>query len=164
MKWLQKYHDDFVNGEGIREVIFLSGCEHHCPHCFNKESWDFNKGYDWTDFDTRELIKRCKQNHISGVTFSGGDPIYSYEDLIVLLKILKKENINIWVYTGFLFEYLKESNKYNEILNYIDVLCDGLFINDLKSPNKMWVGSSNQRVINVQESLKQNSVILLTDV
>lgn len=160
MKWLQKYHDDFVNGKGIREVIFLSGCKHHCPHCFNQESWDFEQGNEWTDIDTRELIKKCKQSYISGVTFSGGDPIYSYQELLPILKILKEENINIWVYTGFTFEYLMQS-EYKEILNYIDVLCDGLFVEKLKSPNKMWVGSSNQRVIDVQKSIKSKSVVLL---
>lgn len=169
MKWIQKYHADFVNGEGMREVIFLAGCKHQCKGCFNKESWDFNQGKEWTNKDTQELIEECKKEYISGVTFTGGDPLYSYKDLREVLIELKKHKINIWIYTGFEFESLilkskpqwfKESEKIKDILNCIDVLCDGPFIEELKDKNKMWVGSSNQRVIDVQKSLQQNQIVL----
>lgn len=167
MKWIQKYHADFVNGEGMREVIFLAGCKHQCKDCFNKESWDFNQGKEWTNKDTQELIEECKKDYISGVTFTGGDPIYSYNDLREVLIELKRNNINVWLYTGFTFEEIKELSNLGtkriidyHILDYIDVLCDGLFVKELKDKNKMWVGSSNQRVIDVQKSLKQNKIIL----
>ena len=166
MKWLQKYHADFLNGEGLREVIFLSGCEHQCEGCFNKESWDFNQGKEWNNEDLESLINELKKSYISGVTFTGGDPLYSYKDLIYVLKDLKNIKINeflnfdIWVYTGFIFEAIVQDKRYSEILNYIDVLCDGPFIKSLHKNNpKKWVGSSNQRVIDIQKSLKEGKVI-----
>ena len=166
MKWLQKYHADLLNGEGLREVIFLSGCKHQCEGCFNKESWDFNQGKKWKNQDTEELINELKKPYIKGVTFTGGDPLYNYEKLIMILEILdwiKDRNnlsFDIWVYTGFTFESIIQNKQYCEILDYIDVLCDGPFIKSLHKNNpKKWVGSSNQRVIDVKRSLKEGRVI-----
>lgn len=162
MKWLQKYHADFLNGEGLREVIFLSGCKHQCEGCFNKESWNFNQGKEWTSQDTEELTNELKKPYISGVTFTGGDPLYSLD--INLIKKLKQLGFNIWVYTGYTFEFLKCHPILVNYLYYIDVLCDGKFEKSLHKNNlKKWVGSSNQRVIDVQKSLKEGKIIEIED-
>lgn len=170
MRWIQKYHADLLNGEGLREVIFLSGCKHKCPGCFNPETWDFNKGTEWKEKDTEDLVKELRKDYISGVTFTGGDPLYNF-DLINLLKYLsyvrykEKLNFDIWVYTGFKFEYLLEKDRYFDFLINIDVLCDGPFIKELhQNNNKLWVGSSNQRVINVQESILRKKVVELENI
>ena len=174
MKWLQKYHADLLNGEGLREVIFLSGCKHQCEGCFNKESWDFDQGQEWTSQDTEELIKELKKPYISGVTFTGGDPLFQFKELENLISSLQyfkySENLkfDIWVYTGFNFEYLidkdfKPKERF-KVLYDIEVLCDGPFIKSLHKNNpKKWVGSSNQRVIDVQKSLKEGKIIEIKD-
>lgn len=162
MKWLQKYHADFLNGEGLREVIFLSGCPHHCKGCFNKESWDSSQGKEWTDKDKQELIEELNKSYISGVTFTGGDPLWTLD--INLIKELKELGFNIWVYTGYTFEYIQNNHDLSKFLSYIDVLCDGPFIEFLHKNNiKKWVGSSNQRVIDVQKSLKEKRIIEIDD-
>lgn len=165
MKWIQKYHADFLNGEGLREVIFLSGCKHNCPGCFNSETWDFDKGNLWTTNDTEKLLDELNKNYIQGVTFTGGDPIYtldtSFLKNLYVLSFEKedKRKFDIWVYTGFTFEEIFNSKK-RPILNYIDVLCDGLFVKELHKENtKKWVGSSNQRIIDVKRTLKEGRII-----
>ena len=167
MRWIQKYHADFLNGEGLREVIFLSGCLHQCPGCFNKETWDMDKGNIWTNKDTEELFEELRKPYISGVTFTGGDPFYSLSlGLLQQLCMFRKDenlNFDIWVYTGFSWETLRK--KYLEFLFYIDVVCDGPFIKELKANNnKKWVGSSNQRIIDVQKSLQCSQVIEIEDI
>lgn len=165
INWLQKYHADFLNGEGLREVIFLAGCNHGCKGCFNKESWNFKQGNPWTEKDFQELKEELKKDYISGVTFTGGDPMYSLTiNLLEQLSELKKQGINfdIWVYTGFTFDEILERNK--EFLNYIDVLCDGPFIKELHQNNKKkWVGSSNQRVIDVKKTLQEGKIVEIED-
>lgn len=165
MNWIQKYHADFLNGEGLREVIFLAGCKHKCEGCFNSETWSFEQGHHWQQQDTKELLKELNKDYIQGVTFTGGDPLYTLNnsflrDLYILS--LKKDggrNFDIWVYSGFTFEEIYKSKR-RPLLNYIDVLCDGLFIKELHKNNpKKWVGSSNQRVIDVKKSLKEGRVI-----
>lgn len=161
MKWIQKYHADFLNGEGLREVIFLSGCKHHCPNCFNPETWDFGVGTEWTDKDTCELIHELRKPYISGVTFTGGDPIYTLDKDILaeIYDIAHFYKKDIWVYTGFEWQELL-LGKHFYLLEFIDVICDGCFVEELKQDNnKLFVGSSNQRIIDVKESLKKQSVV-----
>lgn len=147
MRIINWYHDDFVNGEGIREVIFVAGCEHRCKGCFNPESWDFLGGTQWTEEDKLQLFERLERDYISGVTFSGGDPLYSYKDLLSLCKEIKMlyPDKDIWVYTGFSEEYV--NSHFEELLEYIDVIITEPFIESLKDPNLEWVGSSNQKII-----------------
>ena len=146
-----------ANGPGLRKVFFSQGCSHGCPDCFNKHTWDFNGGA-LIDLD-EEIAKTIDQSYLAGVTFSGGDPFDQPEPFAYLAKALKKANINIWSYTGYTWEQLMELSKKNvhikQLLENIDVLVDGPFINKLKSEEIQWRGSSNQRIILVPESLKE---------
>lgn len=145
MKYIQWYHDDFVNGEGIREVIFVPGCAHYCKGCFNSESWDFNQGEEFTNFS--DLKERLDKKYCSGITITGGDPLYSYEEVLEFCKQFK--NYNIWLYTGFIYEEVLE--KFKPILEYINVIVTGPFIESLKCPKTPWIGSSNQKIIYLNE-------------
>lgn len=152
--------DTVVDGPRMRTSIYLSGCFHKCPECHNKISWEKNSGSDISFEELIEDIKKYKHNR---VTISGGDGLcYQHEELINFLKTLRNEipDINIWLYTGYLYENIKTDQERCEVLNYINVLCDGPFIEKLKSSKKLWVGSENQRVIDVKESLKQDKIIL----
>ena len=167
MKIIETYHNDLLNGTGLREVLFFSGCTHHCPGCFNQFTWDpdVDQAHEFEEDDYQELLKNLRKPYIAGVTLSGGDPmsVWNKKDVLELVKRLKTDlpNKTIWVYTGYTLEQIQQSKDEKlEILDYIDVLCDGLYIESKKSPLKPWVGSENQRVIDIKESIKQDKVIL----
>ena len=169
MKIIQTYLNDLLNGEGLRDCYFFSGCELHCPGCFSSETWDPNmpQARLWTEEDFQRLLMNASKSYISGITLLGGDPFHpvNREGILDLCKRFKEyfgDSKTIWIYTGYTWEILKKAQDLRwECLKYVDVLCEGPFIEKLKSPTKPWVGSENQRVINVQESLKQNKIILL---
>ena len=152
------YHDikhcNMVNGSGLRTVIWVSGCDHHCKGCFNEHTWDKNSGIPFDEAAKEELFRDNNEDWCSGVTFSGGDPLYdaNYDEVLALCKELKEKypNKTIWIYTGYTYAQIIDSPK-NEILKYTDVLCDGPFVEALKSPDKHWVGSSNQNVIDLHK-------------
>lgn len=154
---------DISNGPGVRVSIFMQGCEFHCKNCFNKETWDFNGGKEFNQETIEEILKLAKQNYIKGLSILGGEPMHpkNIQATTELAKIFKKNypNKDIWVWSGFLFD---KDLKDKEILNYIDVLVDGPFVEDLKNPMLKWKGSSNQRVIDVQKSLKTNEIVLVS--
>ena len=163
-----RYHnitcDDMLNGDGLRTVLWLAGCEHHCKDCQNPVTWDPDGGLPFDEKAKQELFDNMSLDYISGVTFSGGDPFDQPEPFAYLAKALKKNKINIWSYTGYTFEQLKELSKTNvhikELLENIDVLVDGPFIKDLMDENIEYRGSKNQRIIKVPDSLKENKVII----
>lgn len=162
--------NDIANGEGVRTSLFVSGCTHHCPHCFNPETWDFNYGKEFTLEIQDKIIKSLAPSHINGLTLLGGEPMEpaNQKGLLEFVKRVKQTypNKTIWCYSGYLFdkELLSPSRAHcpwtKELLSYIDILVDGEFKIDLKDITLRFKGSSNQRVIDVQESLKQNKVIL----
>lgn len=133
-----------ADGPGLRNAIYTAGCEHHCPGCHNPESWDFNAGEDMTIDD----IVNSVIDDYSNITISGGDPFYQVKELKQLVKQIKTYNKNIWVFTGFTFEELKEKNDpdIEEILKNIDVLVDGPYIEEQRNLSK-FKGSENQRII-----------------
>lgn len=134
--------ESIVDGEGLRYVIFVQGCPHHCKGCHNPQTWSTRSGL-FVDINT--IIDDIKSNPLlDGVTFSGGEPMLQSEVLTELAKEIKKLGLNIWCYTGFKYEDIKESKK--EFLKYIDVLVDGKFIEELKCLGEYY-GSSNQRII-----------------
>ena len=157
---LRKY--DTANGSGIGTTIFVSGCNFHCSNCFNKDTtWDFNSGKEFTKEVEDKFINYAKDNHVNHVSLLGGEVFH--QDLYVILKLVKRIKTEIkkpiWVWSGFTFnELLKDKSKAN-ILKYIDILVDGQFKIDKKDINLLFKGSSNQRIIDVQESLKQNKII-----
>lgn len=169
MKLANKYLDDLLNGEGLRDCYFFTMCDLFCPGCFNKELWNPEPSFGklWTEEDFQELLKNASKPYISGITLLGGDPFHpvNREEILNLCKRFKEnfgDSKTIWIYTGYTWETLEKAKDVRwECLKYIDVLCDGPFIEKLKSPSKPWVGSENQRVINVPESLKSGKIILL---
>ena len=155
--------DSIVDGEGIRSVIWFQGCDHKCPYCQNPETWDFNAGV-LVDIETmKNKIRELEFQQ--GVTFSGGDPLYQLDAFIELAKCVHKCNMDVWVYTGFTYEQLmklaEKDKKYIEALKEIDVLVDGPFVQRLKSFECKFRGSSNQRIIDIPKSLKENKIILI---
>lgn len=162
---------DVANGEGVRVTLFVSGCTHHCKNCFNPETWNFCYGKPFTKETEDEIIEALKPNYISGLTLLGGEPMEP-QNQAVLLPLLKRvretfgSTKNIWCYTGYTLEtdLLKPSRarcEYtDEMLKNIDTLVDGEFMENLKNLMLKFRGSSNQRIINVPETLKSNEVVL----
>lgn len=152
--------NSLVNGEGIRSVLFVSGCNHHCSGCHNEVMQDFNYG---ETVDTKEILDRIKNNMpiIKGVTFSGGEPFEQPKALVELTQKIKELNLDIWCYTGYTFENIKESKDEDKLnlLKNIQVLIDGKFESHLVDNSPKYAGSSNQRIINVKESLEKGKVI-----
>ncbi len=134
-----------MDGPGLRTSIYFAGCEHACLGCHNPDSWPFDAGTDWT---IDKLMSVIRFNRFD-VTFSGGDPMYQAEALIPLARQIKAEGYNLWCYTGFRFEQIRSKEPYQQLLQYIDVLVDGPFIQALKplGPALRFRGSENQRFI-----------------
>lgn len=161
---------DIANGEGVRVSLFVSGCRHHCKNCFNPETWNFNYGNVFDENICQTILQQLKPDYISGLTILGGEPFEpeNQPQLLELLKQVKCEypNKNVWCYTGFLLdkEILGDSRantKYSkQLLKYIDVLVDGRFVESLKDISLKFRGSSNQRVIDVQQTLKNGDICL----
>ncbi|MGM9970860.1 MAG: anaerobic ribonucleoside-triphosphate reductase activating protein [Anaeroplasmataceae bacterium] len=159
-----RYHDitkcDMLNGDGIRVVLWVSGCSHNCEGCHNPITHDPNDGVYFDSDALKELLDALKEKYVEGLTLSGGDPLYisNREEITNICKIVKKElpDKNIWLYTGYNYEEISDL----DILNYIDVLVDGPFIIDKLSPNKKWVGSHNQRVIDMKKTKLLNKIVL----
>ena len=160
------YHDitkdDMLNGEGLRVVLWVSGCNHHCKGCQNPQTWDENSGIPFDEQAENELFEALKPDYISGLTFCGGSPLYpkNRETVTRLAKKFREiyhDKKNIWCYTGYKYEEVKDL----EIMQYIDVLVDGEFIEELKDENYHWAGSLNQRVINIRETRKRGEIVLL---
>ena len=161
MKYQNITHDDILNGEGIRVVLWVSGCSHECKGCHNPITWDPSDGIEFGQDAKDEIFEQLNKDYISGITFSGGDPLYIDNKDVVLQFIseIKKQfpNKTIWLYTGYSFEDILE---WDIDISDIDILIDGEFIEELKDDNLQWIGSSNQRIINVKETLKQKEIIL----
>lgn len=167
------YHNitypDQNNGPGLRVVIWVSGCSHHCLECQNPQTWDKNSGIIFDNSAKEEIIEQLKNNYISGVTWSGGDPMYK-DNVETVLKFTEKihdlfPEKNIWLYTGYTFEeIMNDTNlKRKQLLDLCDVLVDGEYKKELRDISLHWCGSSNQRVIDVKNTFKENKIILYED-
>lgn len=169
MRVIQHYLADMLNGTGLRNVYFFSGCDNLCELCFSPETHEVNSEISrpWTEDDFQKLIEDASKPYISGITLTGGDPFHvaNREGILDLCKRFKEhfgDSKTIWLYTGYTWENIEKAKDTRwDCLKYIDVLCDGPFIEKLKSPTKPWVGSENQRVIDVKKSLEQGKVVLL---
>jgi anaerobic ribonucleoside-triphosphate reductase activating protein len=152
---------DISNGPGVRVSIFMQGCEFRCENCFNPETWDFRGGKEFTDSTIKEILDYADKDHIEGLSILGGEPLHpkNIEGTARLAKAFKERypNKNVWVWTGYLFE---ELSKDEEVFKYIDVLVDGRYVDELHDFNLKWRGSSNQRVIDIEKSLKANEIVL----
>ena len=151
MNYLDIKHCNMVNGDGLRTVIWVSGCERKCKGCFSPYTHDFNVGIPFTKKAKNELFEDSKYDWCSGITLLGGEPLHpkNVETMIEVSKEYKElfPNKTIWVYSGYTLEEIKANPIQSEILKYIDVLCDGAFIESLKDVDLKWVGSSNQRIL-----------------
>ena len=164
-------HDDMNNGDGLRVVLWVSGCSHHCPACHNPQTWEFDSGVHFDTDAMNEIFEELSKDYVSGITFSGGDPLFNRNlmDIHNMCVIVKSAfpTKTIWLYTGFTFEEIIDPQNHfkerKQILEMCDVLVDGQFKYALKDVNLKWRGSSNQRVIDVQKSLKENRVVLWCD-
>lgn len=162
-------YPDVANGLGVRVSLFVSGCRRHCPECFNKEAQDFKYGKPFTDKEITFIESKLQLPQVRGLSLLGGEPmeIENVTELLPLCEYLKSTytNKDIWCYTGYTYEELINRNNIvtKEILKYIDILVDGDFQIDKKSLSLKFRGSSNQRIIDVQKTLKLNKVELIEE-
>lgn len=176
MRYAKVRYQDISNGPGFRVSFFVQGCNRHCPNCFNEDTWDLNGGFEWTKEKENKLLELCGREYIKGLSILGGEPFLlfekgygkDYKPLIILAQRFKEmyPEKDLWVWTGYSFEDLVERpsrlriNKVADFIKYVDVIVDGEYIDSLHKPNLQYKGSTNQRVIDVQKSLKSNSVVL----
>lgn len=167
--------DDMLNGDGLRVILFVSGCEHHCEGCHNPETWPLDSGKPFNEQALQDIMSELNKDYISGITLSGGDPL-NYEnlpDIFDLVKFVKEHcpDKTIWLYTGYeldISDFVNanvgwdNSSLKNHILRMCDVVCDGKFIKSLADVNCPWVGSANQRVIDVKRTLEANKITELS--
>lgn len=185
------YHNitypDQNNGDGLRVVLWTAGCSHHCPECQNPQTWNPSSGILFDENAKKEIFIELSKDYISGITLTGGDPLYksNLKDILLLLKEIKEKypTKTVWLYTGYVYEWLLAdyahdvvTQYYNpdtnfhhdeltrfEILTKCDVLVDGEYKKELRDITLKWRGSSNQRVIDVQKSLTEGKVVLFCD-
>ena len=159
-----RYHnitkDDMLNGDGLRTVLWVAGCSHGCKNCQNPITWDICGGIPFDEAAKEELFAELEKDYISGITFSGGDPLHvkNRDEVGALIREIHKKfpDKTIWVYTGYLWDEVRDL----PYMKYVDVLVDGRFVEALKDTTLHWKGSSNQKVINAKESLKQGKIVL----
>lgn len=161
-----RYHnitkEDMCNGDGLRVVLWVAGCNHGCKGCHNKITWDPNGGLYFDENAKEELFVELDKDYISGITFSGGDPLHpaNRQDVGILIEEIKKKfpSKTIWLYTGDLWENVMS----DPVIKWIDVLVDGEFHQDKADVKLLWKGSSNQRVIDVQKTLASGNPVVPT--
>lgn len=191
------YHNitypDQNNGDGLRVVLWLSGCSHHCKGCQNPQTWDTNSGVPFDESAKEEIFKELNKDYISGITLSGGDPL-NEANLDGVLGLVNQIRLSfpqktIWLYTGYrvrgiqeglfvltpnvitdkisdhkeIIDRVNDDVKRSDIIKKCDVLIDGRYIEEKRDITLKWRGSSNQRVINVQKSLQKNEIVLHCD-
>lgn len=160
MKYHNITHNDMLNGEGIRVILWVAGCNHHCINCHNPETHDPESGIEFDVKASKEIFEELEKDYISGITFTGGDPLHpnNRKDVGLLCYEIKQKfkDKTIWLYTGYDFEEISDL----PLLHFIDVLVDGKFEQHLEDINYPWAGSTNQRVIDVKETLKKGKVVL----
>ncbi len=154
---------DISNGPGIRISVFMQGCEFKCDGCFNKETWSFDGGKIFDEDTINRILDLCSLEHIRGLSILGGEALHpkNIEGSTILCRRFKElyPKKDLWVWTGFMYEGIKNS----DIFNYIDVLVDGQYKKNLYSPSLKYKGSSNQRVIDIKKTRKKGSIVLYKD-
>ena len=182
MNYAQIRSMDISNGEGIGVSLFVQGCDFHCKNCFNSETWEFSKGQEWNDKTKNQFLKLIEKPFIQRVSILGGEPLHP-KNVQNVLKIVDEIRVsyptkNIWLYTGYTWKeiWIKDNiktgdkiqdmrekaikNLRRQVVRICDILIDGRYIDELRDVSLHWRGSSNQRVINVQETLKQKQIVL----
>ena len=162
-----RYHnitkDDMLNGDGLRVVLWVAGCSHGCPECQNPITWDPRGGLEFTENEKNEIFQELEKSYISGITFSGGDPLHpaNEAEVTALAREIRRRypDKTIWLYTGFDWEEIEN----REIVRELDVVVDGKYARELRDITLAWRGSSNQRVIDVPATLRAGAVVLWTE-
>lgn len=185
MRFASMRNLDISNGEGVGVSLFVQGCDRHCFNCFNSETWDFNSGKEWTEETKNKFIKLIDKPYINRISILGGEPL-AEQNLDEVLSLIKEIRISfpkktIWLYTGFEwnslmskicqptfpdkdFEHIIEIHKKRkEIISLCNIVIDGEYIDEQRDITLKWRGSSNQRVIDVKQSLAQNKIVLYCD-
>lgn len=181
MNYLKIEHEDVCNGTGLRVVLWLSGCSHHCYNCQNPQTWNPDSGIPFDESAKQEIFNELSKDYISGITFSGGDPLHE-NNLDEVLKLVHEIRISfptktIWLYTGFTWNQImhpivtddinperdKILEKRKKIISSCNILIDGEYIDKQKDLTLKWRGSKNQNCIDVKQSLAQNKMILYCD-
>jgi len=156
-------HDDMLNGDGIRVVLWVAGCEHHCKGCQNPVTWNPDDGEEITTKELEEIYNELSKSYVSGITFSGGDPLHpaNRSTVKLLVDYIRKQfpDKTIWIYSGYTWEEIKNDNEMMGIVGAAHVLVDGRFEEDKLDKKYHWAGSTNQRVIDVQETIMKGKVI-----
>ena len=154
---------DIADGPGVRVSIFFQGCAFHCKNCFNEETWPFEGGKEFTEKEVEHIIELAREDHIRGLSILGGESLHpkNIDGATLLAKKFREAypNKDIWLWTGFLFDQVKD----NEIMKYINYLVDGQYKDELHDFRLLYRGSSNQRIIDVQKSLKNNKIIVIDE-
>lgn len=144
-----------VNGPGVRYVLFMQGCSHHCPGCQNPETHDISEG---VEMEVEEVVSDIlATRYLDGLTLSGGDPLFQPEASFEIARRVKESGLDIWMYTGWTFEQImdgKAGQKAKEVLSFINVLVDGPYVEALRSEDVIWRGSTNQHLVDVKKSLE----------
>ena len=172
------YHNitypDMNNGDGLRVVLWLSGCSHHCFNCQNPQTWDVNSGIPFDESAKEELFSELDKDYISGLTLSGGDPLHeaNLDDVLELVNEIRLlfPNKSIWIYSGYQWSEIFNDGVYltkncygwkrREIVRQCTVMVDGRYIDSQRNPSKKWAGSNNQHVIDIQQSLQKGEIVL----
>lgn len=157
-------HDDMNNGDGLRVVLWVAGCDHHCKDCQNPVTWNPDDGVPFTLADKEEIFAALALDYIAGITFSGGDPLHpaNRRDVLELMEEVKTRfpDKTIWVYTGYTWEEIMQDSELAGMMTPVDILVDGRFVTELKDVTYPWAGSTNQKVIDVQKTLQEGRIIL----
>lgn len=161
LRWNAIRREDIANGPGTRVSIWVQGCNFRCKGCFNPNTWDAEGGHILGPKVLKQFLELGNNPNVVGYSILGGEPLLNCSDMLQLVKEIKTAHPDktIWMWTGFVFEEL--SNEQKEIMKYIDVLVDGRFDEELRDPNLKFRGSSNQRIIDVQNTLKTKRTIIL---
>lgn len=159
MRYMSYHQCDVLNGEGIRNTLFVSGCVHKCVGCHNPETFSPRNGQDYTPEFTDYIIETCQVDYISGLTLSGGDPMFqdNRPEILNLVRRFKDAlpDKNLWLWSGYTFDQMMQDPQMSKILPYLDVVVDGPYMQELRNLNLAWRGSENQNVIDVQATLQQ---------
>ena len=162
-----RYHnitkDDMLNGDGLRVVLWVAGCSHGCKECQNPITWDPQGGLEFTENEKREIFQELARAYVSGITFSGGDPLHpaNIDEVTSLAKEIKERypDKTIWLYTGYTWGEI----EHWEIIKYLDVVVDGKYMPSLRDVTLPWRGSSNQKVIDVPSTLREGKIVLQSE-
>ncbi len=184
MNYIKIDTEDVCNGDGLRVVLWLSGCNHHCYNCQNPQTWDVNSGIPFDESAKEELFRELDKDYISGLTLTGGDPLHEANldgvlNLVNEIRLSFGDTKTIWIYSGYTWNdiwdygfittdiynreyggWTTEQIKRQSILKQIDIFVDGQYIDSQRNVTLKWCGSSNQRVVNVQQSLQKGEIIL----